>query len=164
MTALSLTINGRAHGPIEVRDDLSMNALAGSMGDRARSVLLAILTAPRGWSADQPPDLPAWFVAACMPDPPSRSGDSTASADREERPPQSPPISQETSRLDSGTAWTLAGWLDWFVGERYWFWWDARVTGKTELVAEYVVYDWPAPTGSLTSLWRASGAIDVTVL
>ena len=25
MTALSLTINGRAHGPIEVRDDLSMN-------------------------------------------------------------------------------------------------------------------------------------------
>ena len=25
MTAISLTINGRAHGPIEVRDDLSMN-------------------------------------------------------------------------------------------------------------------------------------------
>ncbi|MBS7705377.1 (2Fe-2S)-binding protein [Chelatococcus asaccharovorans] len=25
MTALSLTINGRAHGPVEVRDDLSMN-------------------------------------------------------------------------------------------------------------------------------------------
>ena len=25
MTRLSLTINGRAHGPVEVRDELSMN-------------------------------------------------------------------------------------------------------------------------------------------
>ena len=25
MTTLSLTINGRAHGPVDVRDDLTMN-------------------------------------------------------------------------------------------------------------------------------------------
>ena len=44
-----------------------------------------------------------------------------------------------------------------------WFWWDARVTGERELVAEYVVYDWPAPTGSMIWLWRASGAADIQV-
>ena len=37
--------------------------------ERARAVLLAVLTAPQGWSPDHPPpNLPSWFVEACPPD------------------------------------------------------------------------------------------------
>jgi hypothetical protein len=127
--------------------------------ERARSVLLALLTAPHGWSTARPPgNLPGWFVDACAPDPRDRADDIDERLEIGEQP-----LSPERARAGSSAAWTLAGWLDWFEDERYWFWWDARVTAEQELVAEYVVYDWPAPLGSLIWLWRASGATDVAV-
>jgi hypothetical protein len=128
--------------------------------ERARSVLLAVLTAPHGWSATRPPgNLPRWFVDACAPDPPDNFDDVTERLESNEQP-----LPPEQARAESSTAWTLTGWLDWFEDERYWFWWDARVTGERQLVTEYVVYDWPAPRGSLIWLWRASGATDVAAL
>ena len=127
--------------------------------ERARSVLLALLTAPHSWSAGRPPgNLPAWFIDACAPDPPDSSDDVDDRLKFREQPP-----SPEQARAESSAAWTLTGWLDWFEGERYWFWWDARGTAEHELVAEYVVYDWPAPMGSLIWLWTASGATDVSL-
>jgi hypothetical protein len=127
--------------------------------DRARSVLLAVVTAPRGWSATRPPrNLPQWFVDACALD-----VDLTLEELREQQRRRRRLSPEELAREAIEAPWSLAQWLDWFEGERYWFWWDARVTGDRELVAEYVVYDWPAPTGSLIWLWRASGAVDVDV-
>lgn len=126
--------------------------------ERARAVLLAVLTAPRGWSADRPPQLPAWFVDACAPE----VGDSLDEVEAALGPRQGA-RSAEEARADSDVPWSLGQWLHWFEGERYWFWWDARVSEEHELVAEYVVYDWPAPTGSLIWLWRACGALDVDV-
>ena len=127
--------------------------------EHARSVLLAVLTAPRGWSAKRPPgNLPAWFVDAFEP------GTPPAVDDLDEGPAVTRLPPAELARVESTRTWTLTGWLEWFEDDRYWFWWDARVSGTNELVAEYVVYDWPAPTGSLVWLWRASGATDVSVV
>jgi len=127
--------------------------------ERARAVLLAVLTAPRGWSPDSPPgNLPRWFVEACSPDV-DRSVEEAQ--ERQRQLQQLSPEDQAQAAVD--TPWSLPQWLSWFQDERYWFWWDARVAGERELVAEYVVYDWPAPTGSMIWLWRASGADDVAV-
>ena len=125
--------------------------------ERARAVLLAVLTAPRGWSADRPPQLPSWFVDACACE---VGADVDEIADGVAR---HQPRSPEETRAKSDVPWSLGQWLHWFEGERYWFWWDAHISGAHELVAEYVVYDWPAPTGSLIWLWRACGALDVDV-
>jgi hypothetical protein len=126
---------------------------------RARSVLLAVLTAPGGWSAKRPPrNLPQWFVDACAPD-----VDLTPEEVREQQRRLRHLSPEELAREAIDTPWSLADWLHWFEGERYWFWWDARITGDREIIAEYVVYEWPAPTGSLVWLWRASGAVDVDV-
>jgi hypothetical protein len=126
---------------------------------RARSVLLALLTAPRGWSAEHAPgNLPQWFVDACAP---GLDLSLEEVLERQRRLRQLSPEDQAQAAIE--TRWSLVQWLHWFEGERYWFWWDARVTGDRELVAEYLVYEWPAPTGSLIWLWRASGAVDVNV-
>jgi hypothetical protein len=127
--------------------------------ERARAVLLAVLTAPRGWSPDNPPaNLPPWFVQACAP---TVERSVQEARERQRRLQQLPPEDQARAAIDA--TWSLPQWLSWFTDERYWYWWDARVTGERELVAEYVVYDWPAPTGSMIWLWRASGAISVDV-
>jgi hypothetical protein len=61
-------------------------------------------------------------------------------------------------------AWSVDNWIAWLEPEeRQWFWWSADVSDPDQLVVQVEVAGWPAATGALAWLLRASGAVEVTI-
>jgi hypothetical protein len=133
---------------------------AGEVAERTRAVLRAVLAhAGPPWPslAEWRRLLPVWFIEASAPE---------RSAEESERWlawwHSLPPV--ERGEATRARRWTLANWLYWLEpSERQWFWWDAAVESPDALRVTVEVSGWPAPLGALEWLFRAAGAVEVTL-
>lgn len=127
---------------------------------RAREVMAAVLANSDGaWPSDEDWRglLPSWFVEAC-------ADEETPEQTRERLARWEHLTFAERARETEHDAWSLDNWILWLEPEeRQWFWWSAEAADPDQVVLRVEVPDWPAPTGALEWLLRASGAVEVTI-
>ncbi len=136
-----------------VRFNVSCDANAEQVIGNAKEVLIAINRAStENWPTDAEwrEILPDWFVDRCSPE----LSQKEAELELERRRKLSPEL-----RTQAAEEWSLLNWLYWFEPKnRHWYWWDATPLDDDRLILATEVDEWPFPWGSLSWLFRASGA------
>jgi hypothetical protein len=127
---------------------------------RAREVMAAVLTNSAGtWPSELEwrELLPSWFVEAC-------ADEETPEQTRQRLARWEHMTLAERALETENEAWSVDNWIAWLEPEeRQWFWWSADVSDPDQLVVQVEVAGWPAATGALAWLLRASGAVEVTI-
>lgn len=131
---------------------------AAEVVSKCREVLLIVVrTSTAKWPA---PDewrevLPVWFTSACRSDETEEEAESWLTRLR------SLPERERYRQIDQ-RAWSLRGWLWWFVPDRReWFWWDAVVEGTDAFRVTIEVLDTPVYLDALRWLLRVAGAASI---
>jgi len=146
-------------GTVRFIIDCPKDVDASNVLGRAKSVMAAVDSASlQGWPSNDhaAPVLPEWFTSACVPD------RSKEEEDRWQKWWKGLPY-EEKLRKGAEAKWSVSNWLYWLKPEnRQWFWWEASVQDQSnQVVLTVEVEGSPFPSGALSWLFRAAGAVTV---
>lgn len=145
-------VPGEAPPGFPIRVDVQTSDPLGTL-TRVRDLLRVTLANRRDTSEEDWHSLmPAWFVAACAPEPTREEADAALAQWR------------ANARTDVAGPWSLMNWLYSFGPDvRSWWWWDGRVEGPDRIGITIVVEGHPFGSDNLRWLLETAGAESVLI-